>query len=128
MSNKIRGLTKYQFELLTAVRDSQAKGYDADLDQLLECLSWEPTKASIQFSIRALMKKDLLAKTGFQTRRGRKRICFQLGKEGAAIFDPRGAAPAAPKTASVPGIAPDRDVFEGMDALALFDSQETLAL
>lgn len=100
--SKIHGLTRYQFELLTAVKKGQDEGYDADLDQLLESLSWAPTKASIQFSIRALIAKNLLVKTGFQTRRGRKRICFQLGAAGATVFDPRGARVVPEKKEEIP--------------------------
>lgn len=101
---KVRGLTPYQLEILEAVRKAAAEGYDIDLDQLLDTLSWKPTKQSLQFSIRALIAKKMILKAGMQIRRGRKRVCFCLTREAEAVFDPRSAA--APEE-GVPGISED---------------------
>lgn len=117
--SKLRGLTTYQQEILTAVHECAAKGFDIDLDQLLECLSWKPTKQSLQFSIRALVAKKMIVKTGFQVRRGRKRVCFALTDAGRAVFDPRGApAPekAPHKTPEKAGYLPGEDVVPGLSA------------
>lgn len=110
---KLRGLTAYQQEILNAVRDCAGRGFDIDLDQLLECLSWKPTKQSLQFSIRALVAKKMLVKTGFQVRRGRKRVCFALDAAGRAVFDPRGA-PAQEKAQESAATPPARDVVPGL--------------
>jgi hypothetical protein len=107
---RLRGVTAYQMEILTAVQRCAGEGFDMDLDQLVDTLSWQPTKQSLQFSIRALIAKRMLTKTGFQVRRGRKRVCFRLDSEGLAVLDPRGVAPAAAPTGPgslVPGVSTD---------------------
>ena len=106
--SKLRGVTAYQMEILEAVRSHAAAGAEIDLDQMLDTLSWKPTKQSLQFSIRALIAKRMIQKTGFQVRRGRKRVCFNLDVEGLAVFDPRLASapppvPAQP-AAAVPAV------------------------
>lgn len=102
----MRGVTKYQIEILEAVKKHADAGGRIDLDQLLETLSWTPTKQSLQFSIRALIAKKMIHKVGTEVRRGRKRVCFDLDVEGVKVFDPRAAAPANP-TDSVPGVSDD---------------------
>ena len=85
-------LTAYQVELLTLVKAGSPvhAGEPLDFDELLEALSWKPTKAAAHFSIRALVKRDLLAKTNtLLLRRGRKRVGFQLTAKGMQVFDPR---------------------------------------
>ena len=44
-----------------------------DIDQLLERVPYRTTKASMQFSIRALIDKGMLTKGEIEQRRGRKR-------------------------------------------------------
>ena len=78
----MRGVTKYQLELLTAVKKHEDAGRRIDLDELLDCLSWTPSKQSLQFSIRALIAKRMIFKAGTEVRRGRKRVCFGLDEEG----------------------------------------------
>lgn len=84
----MKGLTKRQFELLGHVKTGGADGL-LDFDQLLDLLSWIPSKESAQFTIRALVGKGLLVKAELQLRRGRKRVCYDLTLEGKAVFDPR---------------------------------------
>ena len=51
-------------------------------DQLLEKLSWQPTKEAAQFTIRAAVTKKLIAKTErLILRRGRKRVCYEVASE-----------------------------------------------
>lgn len=89
----MRGLTKNQVELLMLVRAGGPDG-DLDFDQLLEQLSWEPSKESAQFTIRALVKRGLLSKLSeLQFRRSRKRICYRLTPEGLQALDPRSPLP-----------------------------------
>lgn len=45
-----------------------------DLDQLIERLDYEPTKQSIQFSIRALIRRGLIERGARVSRRGRRRV------------------------------------------------------
>ena len=110
----MKGLTPYQLEILENVRADQAAGGCVDLDQLLDRLSWHPSKQSLQFTIRALIAKKVIAKTDFIVRRGRKRVCFVLTPEGQAVFDPRGpaAAPEAPERPADPPAAPAPEVSE----------------
>ena len=45
-----------------------------DLDQLLMRLSYSPTKQSMQFSIRALIRRGLVFRGEHENRRNRKRV------------------------------------------------------
>jgi hypothetical protein len=109
---KIRGLTPYQVEILLAVQRCASEGFDIDLDQMLDCLTWKPTKQSLQFSIRALIAKGMLAKTDHQVRRGRKRVCFKLTVAAATIMDPRIST--APEVPSAPEEQPDPGLSEDL--------------
>lgn len=84
-------LTKNQYEFLRLVKAGNPDGEGSvDLDQLLEKLSWKPSKAAVHFSIRALSKRDLLEKEPeLVLRRGRLRVVFRLLPEGEAFLDPR---------------------------------------
>jgi hypothetical protein len=95
----MKGISPHQFEILKFLMKRETEvGSLADLDQLIAGLSWNPTKESIQFSIRAMIKKCLIEKAGIQARRGRNRICFRVAFEGKAVFDPRiSASPGASK-------------------------------
>jgi len=91
----IRGVTAYQHELLTTLlRLEQATGRLTDFDQLLEQLSWSPSKESAQFTIRAMIAKGFIAKAPLESRRGRNRICYRIAEGGKAVLDPRHVAPA----------------------------------
>ena len=64
-------LTPYQEELLALVAAGSPSAGPAepiDFDELLERLSWQPTKAAAHFSIRALTRRELLAKLQRQYR------------------------------------------------------------
>lgn len=85
----MRGVTPYQLEILTHVRGA-SEDESLDFDQLLERLSWRPSKESAQFTIRATITKGLLEKKpDLELRRGRKRVCYRLTAEGVRVFDPR---------------------------------------
>lgn len=53
-----------------------------DLDQLLERLPYKTTKESMQFSIRALIRRGMLEKAGNESRRGRSRVLYRLTDYG----------------------------------------------
>lgn len=99
----MRGLTAYQIEILQLVLAGGEGGAPLDFDQLLERLSWKPSKEAAQFSIRAVVAKGLLAKGELELRRGRRRVLYALTEEGHLALDPRSTPPAA-----VPTRAPAR--------------------
>lgn len=86
----MRHLTKRQLEVVTVLYSaSRERDSLVDLDQLLDLLSWSPSKESVQFIVRALVEKKLVAKAGIQGRRGRNRVCYRLTDDGKLILDPR---------------------------------------
>lgn len=89
----MRGITDKQLETLQLVaRGARAPAVGLiDFDQLLEELSWKPTKQSAQFTIRALITKGLIAKSGPLLRRGRQRVVYQMTEDGKLVLDPRPA-------------------------------------
>lgn len=92
----MKGVTTYQLELLQRlVEIYRETGKLADFDQLLTRLSWNPTKESAQFTIRAVIKKGFVEKTPLEYRRGRKRVCFRVTEQGMLVLDPRGVVEAA---------------------------------
>lgn len=73
-------LTNKQYKILTVLchgngKDEEGKLIPCDLDQLLERVAYETTKASMQFSIRALIKRGMLKKDT-EARRGAKRVIY----------------------------------------------------
>jgi DNA-binding PadR family transcriptional regulator len=91
----LKGITDNQLELLKFVAGREADGALADLDQVLEKMSWGPTKESIQFTIRAMIAKGFIEKSGLQSRRGRNRVCFKANEKGKQVLDPRARLPKA---------------------------------
>lgn len=90
-------LTKYQTELMKHLEKGSPAGEGAiDFDELLDALSWTPTKAAAHFSIRALTRRGLIRKRAdLALRRGRLRVCFELTQDGREALDPRLVAPLA---------------------------------
>lgn len=82
-------LTDHQLQIMNVLRRGNLDGSSVDLDQLLERLAkeegWETNKASIQFSIRAMIRKELIAKAEREVRRGRKRAVLTLTELGRKI-------------------------------------------
>ncbi len=79
-------LTDKQLELMRVIISGNEDGSPTDLDQIIERVSYQPTKQSIQFSIRALVKHELIEKLGGEKRRGRYRVIIAptpLGKHFA---------------------------------------------
>jgi predicted transcriptional regulator len=86
----VKGVTSHQVEVLKLTLGSSTP---LDFDQILPELTWEPSKEAAQFTIRALVKKGLLAKLPLQLRRGRIRVSYQVTEKGALVLDPRGPLP-----------------------------------
>lgn len=86
--------TAKQQELMRVViAGNPGEPYVVDMDELLDRIRYEASKASLHFSIRALVKHGWIEKRGVEKRRGRQRsviIATKLGIE-------RGLMAAAPK-------------------------------
>ncbi|MEB0029202.1 hypothetical protein QN372_00415 [Undibacterium sp. RTI2.1] len=72
-----------------------------DLDEILDRVRYETTKASLQFSIRALIAHKLIEKKGIEKRRGRQRQVIEATELGAATYNAPKPAPAASYVSSV---------------------------
>lgn len=80
-------LTTKQIHLLTVIRDGNPDGRRADLDQILIRLPYETTKQSLQFSIRALIRKGLIQKEDAEKRRGKRRRVIGLTDLGKLLLN-----------------------------------------
>lgn len=79
-------MTVKQTELMRVIREGNADGSNVDLDQILSRLNYRTTKASLQFSLRALVAKDLIEKSGREVRRGRERQTIAVSLYGSSLF------------------------------------------
>ncbi|BBI61688.1 hypothetical protein [Vreelandella sulfidaeris] len=80
-------LTAKQTQIITTIHaHQQAKEEDIDFDQLLAELPYETSKESMQFSIRALIKKGMVSKGNSVTRRGRSRRTFSITVFGKTML------------------------------------------
>jgi DNA-binding MarR family transcriptional regulator len=79
-------LTSKQIHILTVILKKNPDGRAVDLDQILSRLPYETTKDSLHFSLRALIKKGLIEKGGFENRRGERRRIIQLSKLGESLL------------------------------------------
>lgn len=66
-------MTNKQIAIMQALIRGNPDGSFLDLDELLTALTYETTKQSLQFSIRALVKHGLIEKKGLELRRGHQR-------------------------------------------------------
>lgn len=62
-------LSPKAFEIMKVIIRGNPDGTWLDLDQLLERLTYKPSKASIHFSIRALVSRGLIEKKDPEERR-----------------------------------------------------------
>ena len=81
-------LTSKQIELMRVITEANPDGTDIDLDQLIERLRYTTTQDSLQFSIRALIKRELIEKTGMEKRRDRRRILIRATDMGMHYAGP----------------------------------------
>lgn len=81
-------LTDKQKIILKTVWLGHERGRFIDMDELLELITYKTTKQSMQFSIRALIKRGLLEKTAVLRPRKREkqyqRRCYSLTPLGSA--------------------------------------------
>jgi DNA-binding MarR family transcriptional regulator len=84
----MRALSLKQLELLFLIARGNPDGSLVDFDQLLEQLSYRPSKMSAQFSIRALLARELIRKAGREKRRARVRRLFSITPLGQHYVGP----------------------------------------
>lgn len=72
----MKSLSLKQMEALNVIVRGNIDGSFVDLDELLERLSYRPTKPAVQFTIRALKDRGLIEKKGPEYRRAAKRILY----------------------------------------------------
>ena len=78
-----------------------------DLDQILERLPHRPTKESLQFSLRALLKRGVLTRDKSEVRRGRRHRLIELTSQGIAEF--AALSPSGSVTAGVAALSIEDD-------------------
>lgn len=81
-------LTTKQMQIMATVVRANPDGSYLDMDQIVEKVPYETTKQSMQFSIRALIKKGLLEKKTNEVRRSRSHIIISptlLGMESMKL-------------------------------------------
>lgn len=83
-------LTDKQYKILTVLchgngNDEEGKLVPCDAEELLERLAYRTSKDSMQFSIRALIKRGLLVKD-FVNRRGARRVLYVPTKKAMQVM------------------------------------------
>lgn len=83
-------LTDNQLKILKVLLDKNTDGSEVDLDQLLDKLAveydWVTTKAALQWSLRKLIKMDLVERLGTDVRRHRARRVLKLTVLGTKVM------------------------------------------
>jgi DNA-binding MarR family transcriptional regulator len=78
----MRDLTTKQAEILKMIARCNSDGTFLDLDQLLDRLSYKPTKAALQFSLRFLIERGFIEKKPTELRRGAQRRVLAATPDG----------------------------------------------
>lgn len=78
--------TKKQIEVLKIIIKANPDGSLVDLDQVLERVTYSPTKFAIQFTIRQLIKKGYIEKREPVVRRGSLRVIYNPTMQGLALI------------------------------------------
>lgn len=86
----MRALTKNQTHVLTTLFKAESfhdtpDSQKMDLDQLIEKVPYNVTKESIQFTLRFLVKRGYVEKAGTESRRGKRRVLWNLTKPGQIL-------------------------------------------
>lgn len=85
-------LTDNQLKILRVLSDKNPDGSDLDLDQLLDTLAveydWVTSKAALQWSLRQLIKLELVERMGKDIRRHRARRILRLSELGEKVMGP----------------------------------------
>lgn len=87
-------ITENQVRVLKVLNSGIEAGVKIDLDQLLDRLysdyNWETSKASLQFTIRQLIKNGLILRAGLEYRRRKLRRVLELTPLGVKVLGPSG--------------------------------------
>ena len=92
-------LTIKQIEIMKVVVAGAAAGAATDLDQIIERLPYKTTKESLQFSLRALERHELVARSATEYRRGRVRRLIVPTELGHAVIGGTGRPAPGPQSA-----------------------------
>lgn len=81
-------LTEKQIQIVSTIhRHWQENDEDIDMNQLLDELPYRTSKESMQFSLRALIKKGIVVKReALVTRRSRARITYGITQFGKMLL------------------------------------------
>jgi DNA-binding MarR family transcriptional regulator len=79
-------LTHKQILLMTVIAKGNGVEGPCDLDEILDRVPYETSKQSLQFSIRALIRRGLIYKRGIEKRRGRQRVVIDATAAGRALI------------------------------------------
>lgn len=78
----MKSLSLKQAEALAVVVRGNVDGSFVDLDELIERLSYKPSKAAAQFTVRALVDRNLIEKKGPEYRRAARRVTYAPTMKG----------------------------------------------
>ncbi len=82
----MKSISKKQIEVLKLIIRANPDGSLIDIDQLLERLSYKPTKQALQFTIRQLVGRKYIEKREPVVRRGSLRIVYTPTMSGMAVI------------------------------------------
>lgn len=93
-------ITENQIKVMKILHFGNLNGSKIDLDQLLDRLysdfAWETSKASLQFTIRQLIKNGLIVRAGLEYRRRKLRRILEITPLGVKVLGPSGVVPQQP--------------------------------
>jgi len=82
-----RGFSEKQKSILKVIMVGNEDGTDVDMDQLINRVNYKTTKESMQFSLRALIKRGYVEKLGCEKRRGHSRRLIRCTEEARLAFE-----------------------------------------
>ena len=68
--------------ILEVILKRNEDGTKVDLDQIIERVDYDVTKAAIQFTLRRMCEHGVIEKCGTEVRRGRSRVVYRATKLG----------------------------------------------
>ena len=85
-----RNLTNKQYRIMAVLcsgngKDENGNIIPCDIDELIDRLTYDTTKNSMQFSIRALERRNLITRD-YEHRRGRNRVVLHVTIKGKQLM------------------------------------------
>jgi len=111
-------LTEKQEQVLATIVKGNEDGSFCDLDEVIEKVPYDTTKASIQFIIRNLKNKGLIYKRPTEKRRGRRRVVLGPTSQGFLELTKR----RLDRSQDIPEVDFDADDFESPEIGEFGDS------